>query len=48
MQGTIDDYIYSPEDEVLTGEVEEGKVYTERDFYAGNIYIKQRDEAVLT
>lgn len=45
MQGTIDDYIYSPEDEVLTGEVEEGKVYTEKDFYAGNIYIKQRDEA---
>ena len=45
MQGTIDDYIYSPEDEVLTGEVEEGKVYTEKDFYAGNIYIKKRDEA---
>ncbi len=45
MQGTIDDYIYSPEDEVLSGEVEEGKVYTEKDFYAGNIYIKQRDEA---
>lgn len=45
MQGTIDDYIYSPEDEVLSGEVEEGKTYTEEDFYRGNITIKQRDEA---
>lgn len=45
MQGTIDDYIYSPEDEIISGEVEEGKVYTEKDFYQGNIYIKQRDEA---
>lgn len=45
MQGTIDDYIYSPEDEVLSGEVEEGKVYNELDFYRGNITIKQRDEA---
>ena len=45
MQGTIDDYIYSPEDEILSGEVDETKVYTESDFYSGNIYIKQRDEA---
>ena len=45
MQGTIDEYIYSPEDEVLSGEVDETKVYTESDFYSGNIYIKQRDEA---
>ncbi|MBR1835386.1 MAG: DEAD/DEAH box helicase family protein [Bacteroidales bacterium] len=45
MQGTIDDYIYSPEDEVVSGEVDETRVYTENDFYAGNIYIKQRDEA---
>lgn len=43
MQGTIDDYIYSPEDEVLSGEVEVGKTYTENDFYNGNITIKQRD-----
>lgn len=43
MQGTIDDYIYSPEDEILSGEVEPGKVYTEDDFYKGNITIKQRD-----
>ena len=45
MQSNIDDYIYSPEDEILSGEVEEGKVYTETDFYQGNITIKQRDEA---
>ena len=45
MQGTIDDYIYSPEDEILSGEVEEGRIYTEEDFYRGNITIKQRDEA---
>lgn len=45
MQGTIDDYIYSPEDEVLSGEVEAGKTYTEEDFYKGNIKIKQRDFA---
>ena len=45
MQSNIDDYIYSPEDEILSGEVEEGKVYTEKDFYQGNITIKQRDEA---
>jgi type I restriction enzyme R subunit len=45
MQSNIDDYIYSPEDEIVSGEVEEGKVYTEKDFYQGNIYIRQRDEA---
>ena len=43
MQGTLDDYIYTPEDEVLSGEVEENKVYTEKDFYQGNIRIKERD-----
>lgn len=43
MQGTLDDYIYLPEDEVLSGEVDEGRVYNELDFYAGNITIKQRD-----
>ena len=45
MQSNIDDYIYTPEDEILSGEVEEGKVYTENDFYQGNITIRQRDEA---
>lgn len=44
MQSNIDDYIYSPDDDVLSGEVEEGRVYNETDFYAGRIEIKQRDE----
>jgi len=29
---TLDDYIYTPEDEVLEGEIEEGKLYEESDF----------------
>lgn len=29
---TIDDYIYSPDDKVLDGEIEEGKLYEEKDF----------------
>ena len=45
MQSTIDDYIYSPEDEVISGEVDKHKVYREADFYNGNIQIRQRDEA---
>ena len=45
MMSNIDDYIYSPDDEVISGDVEQGKVYTEVDFYKGNIKIRQRDEA---
>lgn len=45
MQSNIDEYIYNPEDEVVSGEVEEGKVYTENDFYSGRIEIKERDRA---
>ena len=45
MQSNIDDYIYSPEDEIVSGVVQQGKVYTEEDFYKGNIKIRQRDEA---
>ena len=45
MQSNIDDYIYSPEDEIVSGVVRQGKVYTEEDFYKGNIKIRQRDEA---
>ena len=45
MQSNIDDYIYSPEDEIISGMVLQGKVYTEEDFYKGNIKIRQRDEA---
>lgn len=44
MMSNIDDYQFTPEDVVREGEVEFGKVYTERDFYNGNIQIKQRDE----
>jgi type I restriction enzyme R subunit len=32
IQTTIDEYVYTPDDEVLEGEVEEGNVYTENDF----------------
>jgi type I restriction enzyme R subunit len=32
IQTTIDEYVYTPDDEVLDGEVEEGHVYTEGDF----------------
>ena len=29
---TLDDYIYTPDDEVVDGEIEEGKLYEEKDF----------------
>ncbi|MBR1401043.1 MAG: DEAD/DEAH box helicase family protein [Prevotella sp.] len=45
MKSNIDEYIYSPDDEVISGEVEKGKIYTEEDFYHGDIKIRQRDEA---
>ena len=45
MMSNIDNYIYSPDDEVVSGDVDQGKVYTEEDFYKGNIKIRQRDEA---
>lgn len=32
IQTTLDEYVYTPDDEVIDGEVEEGKVYTETDF----------------
>ncbi|MDA9223794.1 DEAD/DEAH box helicase family protein [Tateyamaria sp.] len=32
IQTTIDEYVYTPDDEVLDGEVDEGHVYTESDF----------------
>jgi type I restriction enzyme R subunit len=32
IQTTMDEYVYTPDDEVLEGEVEEGYVYKERDF----------------
>lgn len=45
MQSNIDDYIYTSDDEVVSGEIEEGKTYTETDFYQGKIEIKERDWA---
>ncbi|WP_372800890.1 EcoAI/FtnUII family type I restriction enzme subunit R [Lutibacter sp.] len=32
IQSTLDDYVYTNEDDIIEGEVEEGKVYTEDDF----------------
>ena len=45
MKSTIDDYHYTPDDTVVSGEVDMFKTYTEKDFYQGNIKIRQRDEA---
>ena len=45
MKSNIDEYMYSPDDTVVSGAVELGKTYTEEDFYKGNIKIRQRDEA---
>ena len=42
IQTTIDEYVYTPDDEVIDGEVEEGKVYTEKDFNR-NIIIPERE-----
>jgi type I restriction enzyme R subunit len=40
----IDDYHFEPDDDVEQGEIDTAKTYTEQDFYAGNIEIRQRDE----
>ena len=42
-ESNIDEYKYDPEDDV-EGEIDEEKVYTEKDFYNGNIKIRERDE----
>jgi len=39
---TLDDYIYTPDDTVIEGEVEEGKLYEEKDFNR-NIEIVERE-----
>lgn len=39
----IDSYQYDPEDDV-EGEIDVNKTYTERDFYNGNIEMRDRDE----
>jgi type I restriction enzyme R subunit len=43
VQTTIDEYIYTPDDTVVEGEVEEGRVYGEEDFNR-IIQIKEREE----
>lgn len=42
IQNTLDEYVYSPDDEILEGEVKEGKVYTESDFNR-TIFIEARE-----
>jgi type I restriction enzyme R subunit len=39
---TLDDYVYTPDDQVIEGEIEEGKIYTEPDFNK-IIEIKERE-----
>ncbi len=41
---TLDEYIYTPDDTIIEGEVEEGRVYKEDDFARGNIHIREREE----
>jgi type I restriction enzyme R subunit len=40
---TIDEYVYTPDDEVVEGEVELGRTYTESDFNR-NIFIEAREK----
>lgn len=40
---TLDDYVYTSDDQIIEGEAEEGKLYTETDFNR-TIEIKQREE----
>ena len=42
IQTTLDDYMYTPDDRIVEGEVEEGKLYTEPDFNR-IIEIKERE-----
>ena len=41
---TLDEYIYTSDDNIIEGEIEAGRIYTEQDFASGNIYIKEREE----
>ena len=43
IQSTIDEYVYTPDDEVLEGEVNQGQVYTDADFGRNKIRIEARD-----
>ena len=42
IQSNIDEYVYMPDDEVLEGEADEGRVYREEDFNQ-NIEIEERE-----
>ncbi len=42
-ESNIDEYVYDPDDDV-EGEIDTEKTYTEKDFYNGNIEMRQRDE----
>ena len=42
-ESNIDTYAYNPEDDV-EGDIDTNKTYTEQDFYAGNIEMRERDE----
>ena len=44
IQSNLDEYVYRPGDEILQGEVEPGRVYTERDF-GRTIIIREREES---
>ena len=46
IQTTMDEYVYTPDDVVLEGEVEEGKVYTGSDFNK-NIVIEARERKIV-
>jgi len=46
IQTTMDEYVYTPDDEVLEGEVEEGKVYSGGDFNR-NIVIEARERKIV-
>jgi type I restriction enzyme R subunit len=43
IQTTLDEYIYTPDDQIVEGEVESGRVYTESDFNK-NIEIRAREQ----
>lgn len=43
-ESNIDDYKFETGDMVLSGEIDEERTYTEDDFYAGNIEMRDRDE----
>src|SRR6056297_2608167 len=44
MASTIDEYVYSPEDNVISGDVETGQTFTEGDFNR-NIVIPEREQS---